>query len=278
MTANSPSQLASPAKPGAPPRYKLLILASHVVPYGSSGFRLLAQDPRLDILVAYCSMQGAERGLDPEFEREIQWDEPLLEGFAWTHVPNKSLHPGLARFFGLWNPGLWRMIRNGGFDAILIYTGYMYASFWLSVMAAKSKRVPILISSDSTTTQPRDGSRWKKWIKPFILGRVYRTIDVLMAGSPAVEELAIKLGMPKERIVIIPSPGPSPPSLRTSSPPGNIWRVSMSTLRPCSMTASLAPSIPLQDLLVQLLIGLGLETFSPALGPPSTHGSAPICC
>ena len=205
MTANSPSQLASPAKPGTPPRYKLLILASHVVPYGSSGFRLLAQDPRLDILVAYCSMQGAERGLDPEFEREIQWDEPLLEGFAWTHVPNKSLHPGLARFFGLWNPGLWRMIRNGGFDAILIYTGYMYASFWLSVMAAKSKRVPILISSDSTTTQPRDGSRWKKWIKPFILGRVYRTIDVLMAGSPAVEELAIKLGMPKERIVIIPS-------------------------------------------------------------------------
>jgi len=187
------------------PRSKVLILCSHVVPYGSSGFRLLAQDPRLDILVAYCSLQGAERGLDPEFEREIQWDEPLLEGFPWTHVPNKSLRPGLARFFGLWNPGLWSLIRNGGFDAIVIYTGYMYASFWLSVLAAKSKRIPILISSDSTTTQPRDGARWKKWIKPFILGRVYRAIDVLMAGSPAVEELARRLGMPKERIVVIPS-------------------------------------------------------------------------
>jgi len=150
-------------------------------------------------------MQGAERGLDPEFATEIQWDEPLLEGFSWTHLPNKSLHPGLARFFGLWNPGLWSLIRNGGFDAILIYTGYMYASFWLSVLAAKSKRVPILISSDSTTTQPRDGSRLKKRLKPFILGRVYRTIDVLMAGSPAVEELALSLGMPKERIVVIPS-------------------------------------------------------------------------
>jgi hypothetical protein len=97
--------------------------ASHVVPYGSSGYRLFAQDPRLDILVAYCSMQGAECGPDPEFEREIQWDEPLLEGYTWTNVPNKSLRPGVARFFGLWNPGLWRFIRNGGFDAIVIYTG-----------------------------------------------------------------------------------------------------------------------------------------------------------
>jgi glycosyltransferase involved in cell wall biosynthesis len=129
----------------------------------------------------------------------------LLEGFSWIHVLNKSLRPGLGRFFGLWNPGLWSLIRNGGFDAIVIYTGYMYASFWLSVLAAKSKRVAVLISSDSTTTQPRDGSGWKRRIKPFILGRVYEAIDVLMAGSPAVEELALRLGMSKERIVVIPS-------------------------------------------------------------------------
>ncbi len=205
MAVTLPTQTEESPTPGAQSRRKVLILASHVVPYGSAGFRLLSRDPRLNILVAYCSMQGAERGLDPEFGVEVQWDEPLLEGFAWTHVPNKSLRPGLARFFGLWNPGLWSLIRSGGFDAILIYTGYMYASFWLSVIAAKSKRVPILISSDSTTTQPRDGSRWKKWVKPFILGRVHRTIDVLMAGSPAVEDLALKLGMPKERIVVIPS-------------------------------------------------------------------------
>ena len=205
MTATLPTQLERTTRTSSCSRRRVLILASHVVPYGSSGYRLFAQDPRLDILVAYCSMQGAECGLDPEFEREIQWDEPLLEGYPWTYVPNKSLRPGVARFFGLWNPGLWRLIRNGGFDAIVIYTGYMYVSFWLSVFAAKSKRVPVLISSDATTTQSRDGSRWKKWIRPLILGRVYRAIDVLMAPSPAIEELALRLGMPKERIVVIDS-------------------------------------------------------------------------
>jgi glycosyltransferase involved in cell wall biosynthesis len=205
MTSSVPTQAEKRGKANPQACRKVLVLASHVVPYGSAGFRLLAQDSRLNIQVAYCSMQGAERGLDPEFETEIQWDELLLEGYPWIHVPNRSLRPGLARFFGLWNPGLWKLIRNGGFDAIVIYTGYMYASFWLAVLAAKNRHVPVIISSDSSTTEPRDGSRWKKWIKPFILGRVYRTIDVLMAGSPAVEELAVRLGMPKERIVIIPS-------------------------------------------------------------------------
>ena len=66
-----------------------------------------------------------------------------------------------------------------------------YVSFWLSVFDAKSKLVPVLISSDATTTQ----SRWKKWIRAFILGRAYRAIDVLMAPSPAIEELALRLGM-----------------------------------------------------------------------------------
>jgi glycosyltransferase involved in cell wall biosynthesis len=150
-------------------------------------------------------MQGAERGMDPEFKVEIQWDVPLLDGYSWVHVPNKSPKPGLGRFFGLWNPGLWRMIRSGNFDAVVIYTGYMYASFWCAVLAAKSAGIPVLISSDATTLQPRDGARWKLWVKPFVLGRVYRTIDVLMAGSAAVRELALRLGMPDERIQIIRS-------------------------------------------------------------------------
>ena len=122
-------------------RSRVLILATHVIQYASPLFRKLSEDPRLEIQVAYCSMQGAEPGVDPEFGVEIRWDVPLLDGYNWIHVPNKALRPGLGRFFGLWNPGLWKLIRTGGFDAVVIYTGYMYASFWCAVFAAKSAGV-----------------------------------------------------------------------------------------------------------------------------------------
>jgi len=53
-------------------------------------FQKLAQDPRLEILVAYCSMQGAEARVDPEFGVEVAWDTPLFEGYPWVHVPNRA--------------------------------------------------------------------------------------------------------------------------------------------------------------------------------------------
>ena len=93
------------------PRRKVFILASHVVQYGSPLFRALANDPRLELTVVYCSLQGAESGKDPEFGIEIRWDEPLLDGYRWIHMPNRAWRPGLGRFFGLWNPGLWKLIR-----------------------------------------------------------------------------------------------------------------------------------------------------------------------
>ena len=170
------------------------MLASHVVQYASPLFRLFAKDPRLDVLVAYCSMQGAEPGLDPEFGREIQWDVPLLDGYPWVHVDNKSIRPRVGHFFGLWNPGLWKLVRTGRFDAVVIYTGYMYASFWLTVLAAKSRGIPVVISIDSTTLKSREGKRWKEWIKPFVVGKVFSTVEFIMAASNAARALAIDVG------------------------------------------------------------------------------------
>ncbi len=183
--------------------YRVLVLVTHVIPYGSSLFKLLARDPRLDLLVAYCSMQGAETGIDPEFGIEIRWDTSLLEGYRWLHVPNRSPRPALGRFFGLVNPGLWRLIRSQSFDAVVIYTGYMYASFWITCFAAKSRGIPVLISSDSSSLHQREGKRWKALIKPFILGRVYRYVDVLMAASQPVKDLAMRLDKPQEEIALI---------------------------------------------------------------------------
>src|SRR2546426_5874952 len=185
-------------------RIRVLVLCSHPVQYASPAFRRMAHHPRLDLLVAYCSLQGVDPGLDPEFGVEVAWDVPLLEGYRWVHVPNRSPRPGLGRFFGLINTGLWRLIRAGDFDAVMVYTGYMYASFWLAIIAAKSNGVPLLFGVDSTTLRPRDGKRWKAWVKPLLVPWVFRRADVLMAGSRAGVELVRSLGITGNRVVVTP--------------------------------------------------------------------------
>jgi glycosyltransferase involved in cell wall biosynthesis len=135
----------------------------------------------------------------------VKWDLPLLEGYVWTQVPNKARNPGLGRFFGLWNPGLWKLIRTGSFDAVVLCTGYMLASHWIALLAAKSLGIPVIFSTDTSVIESRDRAGWKNWIKPKILGWAYRSADVLMTLSRAGREVAVRVGMPAERIASVRS-------------------------------------------------------------------------
>ena len=98
-------------------KHRVLLVCSHPVQYGAPLFRLMAEHPELEICVAYCSLHGAEGGVDPEFGVEVRWDVPLLDGYLWKQLPNRSWRPGLGRFFGLVNPSLWGWCEKA--DSIL---------------------------------------------------------------------------------------------------------------------------------------------------------------
>lgn len=185
-------------------RYHLLFISTHAVQYASPIFREMAQNPRLEFQVAYCSLQGAEGGLDKDFGREVKWDLPLLDGYPWIQAPNRAWRPGLGRFFGLVNTGLWGTIRKGKYDAVVLYTGYRYASFWIALAAAKFTGTPAIFGTDATSIQIRGGSRWKHWFKPFILSRIFRRADAAFGASQAGMKFLKSLGLKEERIGIVP--------------------------------------------------------------------------
>jgi glycosyltransferase involved in cell wall biosynthesis len=185
-------------------RYRLLLICSHPIQYASPVFRDMAKDPRLDILVAYCSLHGAERGVDPGFGVEVTWDVPLFEGYRWVQVPNRSPIPSIGHFFGLINPGLWAMVRKENFDAVVAYTGYAYASFWIALAAAKLRGVPILFGTDATNIQPLDGAKWKVPVKRILVPRIFALADVVLAASHPGKRYLHGLGIPEDRIVVSP--------------------------------------------------------------------------
>jgi glycosyltransferase involved in cell wall biosynthesis len=185
-------------------KYRILLVCTHPVQYATPVFRQMALDSRLDILVAYCSLQGAEASVDEEFGHEVEWDVPLLDGYPWIHVQNRAPRPGVARFFGLINPGLWRIVRRGSYDAVLLFTGYRYSSFWITVLAAKLNNTAVLFGTDATSIQPRVRAWWKPLIKHFVLSRIYRLADGKWAASAAGKDFLKSLKVPEEHIGIAP--------------------------------------------------------------------------
>jgi len=183
-------------------RLRVLAIASHAVQYASPQFRQLARHEQIDFHVAYCSLRGAEAGHDREFDAMVQWDVPLLDGYEWTHVSNRGSE--LESFFGLFNPGLWRLIRRGRYDAILCYMGYRHASFWIAYVAAKISGVRFLFGTDATTLAARDERGWKKYLKGFAWPRLFRLADQIIVPSSGTRELMLSLGLPPERVTLTP--------------------------------------------------------------------------
>jgi glycosyltransferase involved in cell wall biosynthesis len=185
-------------------RYRLLIVASHPVQYAAPVYRELAAHPRIDLLVAYCSLQGAGEGLDPEFGVRVAWDVPLLEGYRWVQVPNRSPVPRSNGFFRLMNPGLWSLVRHGGFDAMVLFTGYVCASFWIALAAAKLSRTKVLFGTDAHELRPRSGRMWKAWVKRAVWPGLFRLADEVIVPSSGSVQLMRQLGIPAGRITLTP--------------------------------------------------------------------------
>jgi glycosyltransferase involved in cell wall biosynthesis len=183
-------------------RYRTLIICSHPVQYMSPLLRRMAQHPQIDLQVAYCCLRGAHAGYDRDFGTAIQWDVPLLDGYNWVEIPNVGT--GAEWFLGLCNPGLWRLIRRGSFDAVLCHTGYLKASFWIAFLAARLSGSVFLFGTDANSLAPRDSLSWKVDLKKVLWPRLFALADQIIVPSSRTRELMRSLGFAEDHITLTP--------------------------------------------------------------------------
>jgi glycosyltransferase involved in cell wall biosynthesis len=191
--------VSSGAKTSGDGRAKVLMVSTHPVQYMAPQYRLLAADERVELTVLFLSMASVEGAVDEDFGRSVQWDVPLLEGFRWSHPPNRSPRPSVHRFFGLVNPGVWRLIRCAGADVVVLF-GYRAASFWMAWAAARVSRASVVWGTDATTLDPRDRRSWKKWLKGRVLPWVYRRGDATFVPSSRGQRFMLSLGLAPEHV------------------------------------------------------------------------------
>ncbi|WP_448562187.1 glycosyltransferase [Trichothermofontia sp.] len=184
-------------------QYRLLIIASHPVQYAVPVFREMAQNSPIDVLVAYCCMAGVESFYDQGFGSQIKWDIPLLDGYPWIQLKNLSLKPKLGSFLGLINLEIFNIIKTKKYDAIVIFTGYIYLSFWITLLAAKLCKVPIMFGTDSHVITPKPGSL-KFYIKRWIWSHLFRLADIVIVSSTGGLSMMKSLGLAESRIALTP--------------------------------------------------------------------------
>lgn len=164
--------------------------------------RMMAEDPRVEVLTAYCSLPDPKLFRDPEHLTRGAFDIPMLDGYRWIELRNYSPVPRLSRFYGLINLGLIKLVATH--DCTIVY-GHSYLSFWIAIATAKLLGKPLLLTTDATYIESQYGRSWKAKIKRKLLPILYnRVASLVLVPSSMSKRFICSLGVADDRVVITP--------------------------------------------------------------------------
>ena len=175
---------------------RLAILVSHPIQHFAPWHRELAKMKDLDLRVYFYCDWGLASYVDPEFQIPVEWDIPLLEGYAHEFLPI-SRRPTRLNFWQVDNPTVGEALDHFNPDVIKVF-GYAYRTNWRVAAWASRRRRPLLLYSDSNARVRTTG--WKRLAKEMIVRRFYARVDgALFVGD---NNLAYheRYGLPRERL------------------------------------------------------------------------------
>ncbi len=181
--------------------FRLAIISTHPIQYNAPLFKMLAQRNNIIVKVFYTwSQLENSKKYDPGFQKNIDWDIPLLDGYDYMFVKNIAKIPGSHHFSGIKNPTLLQEIYSWKPNAVLVY-GWSFKSHLNALRYFKNK-VPILFRGDSTLLD--ETTVLKSLIRKLILSFVYKHIDVALYAGEANKKYFEYFGLKERQLVFMP--------------------------------------------------------------------------
>jgi len=132
---------------------RLAVVVSHPIQYYAPLFRALAQ--RIDLHVFFGQTLTAAQQASAGFDTAFDWDVDLVSGYRSTFLNNVATKPGPDHFFGCDTPEIGALLKNGAFDAVLVF-GWYLKTLHQAIWAAKRLGIPVLVRGDSQLGLPRN--------------------------------------------------------------------------------------------------------------------------
>ena len=181
--------------------WRVAYLATHPIQYQAPLLRLVAEQPDIELTAFFCSDFSVGTFTDAGFGHAIQWDVPLLDGYAHEFLPALGRTSPLNSWRPL-NHGLADRLRKGRFDALWVH-GWGHASLIRGVLVARRLGVKVLLRGEAGThlSQPR----WpKRAVKERFLRWFLPQVDAFLAIGTRNRDFYLGRGVSPERIFMMP--------------------------------------------------------------------------
>lgn len=179
---------------------KLAIITSHPIQYNAPLFKILAERGNIDIKVFYTWSQTKNGFFDVEFNKTIEWDIPLLDGYNYEFIKNVSKKPSSRHYLGIICPNLIVKIDEYNPTSILVYGWSFHAH--LNVIKHFKGKIPVFFRGDSTLLDERLGI--KKIFRKLLLKNIYRFVDYAFFVGTHNKEYFKNAGLNENQLIHLP--------------------------------------------------------------------------
>ncbi|WP_187260567.1 glycosyltransferase family 4 protein [Pontibacter beigongshangensis] len=179
---------------------RLAIVVTHPIQYHAPLFKLLSTHESLNLKVFYTLGVSSAEVTDKGFGKAINWDIPLLDGYAYKFLKNVSKEPGTSHFKGIVNPTIIEDIRDYQPTDILVF-GWNFDSH-LKVLKYFKNKVTVYFRGDSTLLDESKGL--KVLLRRLVLKWVYRNVDKAFFVGTNNKQYFLKHGFSERDLVFAP--------------------------------------------------------------------------
>ena len=182
-------------------KYKLGILVTHPIQYYVPWYQALAVHPEIELTVFYSYQQTPQGQAQAGFGVAFDWDIPLLKGYDYRFLTNKSSTPNVFNFWGCDTPEIGKIIKTGGFDAFIVH-GWYTQSYWQAIIACWQSQTPLFIRGDSHLLTER--SSIKVWLKYLFYHWFIPKFTRYLAVGKRAKDYYLYYGAKESQIIFCP--------------------------------------------------------------------------
>ena len=182
--------------------FKMAVFMSHPIQYQAPFLREIAAAKEIDLTAYFFWDFGVKKTFDKQFDRDVMWDIPLLEGYRHKFLRNFSLKPS-SDFWGTLNFGVVSELIKNHYDAVLVY-GWNYFANWLIFLTAFILGTRVFLSGESPLNQELLKPKWKIKIKKIVLGWLFKRISAFLYIGEENKKFYQYYGVPEDKLFFAP--------------------------------------------------------------------------
>lgn len=181
---------------------RIAYFLTHPIQYQSPLIRRLVAEEGVHLHVYYSTDNTSRSYFDPGYDRKVEWDLPLLEGYPHTILNHEQVNGSRVHQVAFYRKQIEEAVPEGSADVFWLH-GWSAPFVVAAWKVARARGLPIWLRGETSVESLR-GGRFGHLLHRAFYQRAFREVSLFLAMGTLNRRLYERYGVPAARLQVMP--------------------------------------------------------------------------